>query len=115
MADALERDARSLISVWGEQDSGLHDYSARHWSGSLTDLHLARWRAWANWLASAADGEAAPSDPEPLRAEIRRIEEDWRDSTSPYPTAPRGDLAAAALALLDLAEPQLPRIVPATT
>ena len=90
-------------------------YSARHWSGSLTDLHLARWRAWANWLASAADGEAAPSDPEPLRAEIRRIEEDWRDSTSPYPTAPRGDLAAAALALLDLAEPQLPRIVPATT
>ena len=114
LAEALERDARSLISVWGEQDSGLHDYSARHWSGSLTDLHLARWRAWANWLASAADGQAAPSDPEPLRAEIRRIEEDWRDSTSPYPTAPRGDLAAAALDLLDLAEAQLPRIAPVT-
>lgn len=113
LAAALERDARSLISVWGEQDSGLHDYSARHWSGSLTDLHLARWRAWAGWLASVADGQAAPSDPEPLRTEIRRIEEDWRDSTSPYPTAPRGDLAAAAVELLDLAEAQLPRIVPA--
>lgn len=114
LADALERDARSLISVWGEQGSGLHDYSARHWSGSLTDLHLARWRAWADWLASAAEGQAAPSDPEPLRTQIRRIEEDWRDSTSPYPTAPRGDLAAAALALLDLAEAQLARIVPDT-
>ena len=114
LADALERDARSLISVWGTQDSGLHDYSARHWSGSLTDLHLARWRAWAHWLAGGADGTADLSDPQPLRETIRRIEEDWRASTSPYPTAPRGDLPAAVAHLLDLAETQLPRLSPGT-
>src|SRR5699024_5311625 len=112
LADALEHDARSLISVWGTQDSGLHDYSARHWSGSLTDLHLARWRAWADWLASGADGAADLSDPEPLRERIRRIEEDWRGATSPYPTTPRGDLAAAVVHLLDLARTQLPRLLP---
>src|SRR5690625_1468259 len=114
LADALERDARSLISVWGTQDSGLHDYSARHWSGSLTDLHLARWRAWAHWLAGGADGTADLSDPQPLRETIRRIEEDWRASTSPYPTAPHGDLPAAVPNLLDLAETQLPRLSPGT-
>ncbi|MDN5688040.1 MAG: alpha-N-acetylglucosaminidase [Brachybacterium sp.] len=112
LADALERDARSLISVWGEQSSGLHDYSARHWSGPLTDLHLARWLAWAGWLADVADGSAAGEDPEPLRAEIRRIEETWRDSTDPYPVDPQGDLAEQVEQLLDLAEKELPRLVP---
>ncbi|MGO1199362.1 MAG: alpha-N-acetylglucosaminidase [Dermabacteraceae bacterium] len=116
LADALERDARSLISVWGEQDSGLHDYSARHWSGSLTDLHLTRWRAWTNWLASGAEGSGAGSDPdadlEQLRTEIRRVEEEWRDSTAPYPEVPHGDLAAAIIHLVDLAERELPRLSP---
>src|SRR5699024_7172801 len=73
LADAVERDGRALISVWGEQHSGLHDYSARHWSGSLTDLHLTRWRVWTDWLAAGARAGTEP-DPEPLRAEIRRVE-----------------------------------------
>lgn len=111
LADALERDARSLISVWGEQDSGLHDYSARHWSGSLTDLHLPRWKAWASWLASGAEGCATEPDPEQLHTEIRRLEEQWRNSTAPYSETPHGDLATAIIHLLDLAECDLPRLV----
>src|SRR5699024_7747936 len=85
--------------------------SARHWSGSLTDLHLTRWRVWTDWLAAGARSGTEP-DPEPLRAEIRRVEEDWRGSTAPYPTEPRGDLAAAITGLLDLAEHELPRLSP---
>ena len=111
LARELERDARSLISVWGTQDSGLHDYSARHWSGPLAQLHLPRWQAWGRWLAAVASGEADPSDTAPLRAEIQRIEEDWRGSTAPCPIAPRGALAPAAARLLDLAEAQLPRLL----
>lgn len=113
LADALERDARSLISVWGEQSSGLHDYSARHWSGSLADLHAARWRAWSSWLQATAGTDRAAVDPAPLRDRIRRIEEDWRASTDPYPVTPHGDTAAAVTALLDLADRQLPRLSPA--
>ncbi|MGP5681652.1 alpha-N-acetylglucosaminidase [Brachybacterium alimentarium] len=112
LADALERDARSLISVWGEQDSGLHDYSAQHWSGSLTDLHLARWRAWADWLAVGAEDPTAAPDPETLHHEIRRLEEDWRGSTAPYPVSPNGDPAEQIQQLLDLAEHELARLVP---
>ena len=122
LARELERDARSLISVWGTQDSGLHDYSARHWSGPLTDLHLRRWQAWGRWLAERAEAAerigsdspagtaAGPSDLAVLRAEIQRIEEDWRGDTAPCPTSPRGDLVTAAQHLLDLAEAQLPRL-----
>jgi alpha-N-acetylglucosaminidase len=112
LARELERDARSLISVWGTQDSGLHDYSARHWSGPLAQLHLPRWQAWGRWLAEVADGDADPSDPAPLRTEIQRIEEDWRGGTAPSPTAPHGEMVPAVAHLLDLAEAQLPRLVP---
>jgi alpha-N-acetylglucosaminidase len=103
LADALEYDARSLISVWGLQSSGLHDYSARHWSGSLRDLHAQRWKAWAHWLGTDAD-------PDHLHAEIRRIEEAWRSATDPYPTEPIGDLADAVRHLLDLAEDHISRL-----
>ena len=108
--------------MWGTQDSGLHDYSARHWSGPLTDLHLRRWQAWGRWLAERAEAAerigsdspagtaAGPSDLAVLRAEIQRIEEDWRGDTAPCPTSPRGDLVTAAQHLLDLAEAQLPRL-----
>ena len=126
LAAHLERDARSLISVWGTQDSGLHDYSARHWSGPLADLHLRRWQAWGRWLAARAEAaepagasagisagtSTAPSDLAALRTEIQRIEEDWRGDTAPSPTIPRGDLVTAAQHLLGLAEAQLPRLVP---
>ncbi|MCG7310798.1 alpha-N-acetylglucosaminidase [Brachybacterium sp. ACRRE] len=110
-AEDLERDARSLISVWGEQSSGLHDYSARHWSGSLTDLHLARWLVWADWLAATAGSAVGAADPEPLRSLIRALEEDWRGARAPYPTTPRGDTAEAIKSLLDLAASQIPRLV----
>lgn len=108
LADALERDARSLISVWGEQESGLHDYSARHWSGSLTDLHLERWRAWTAWLADGAAADDAGT--ERLRVKIQGIEEKWRNATDAYPEAPHGDLGTEIDHLLDLAEQELPRL-----
>jgi len=112
LADALERDARSLISVWGEQDSGLHDYSARHWSGPLADLHLPRWQAWGEWLAAGAEGSIDLDDPSPLRTRIQQIEEDWRGAITPYPVRPRDGFGHAVRTLLDLAADQLPRLVP---
>lgn len=75
--DAMERDARSLVSVWGHQSSGLHDYSGRHWSGLVRDLYLPRWEAWASWLADAAERAAEPDVGE-LRRRIVAIEEGWR-------------------------------------
>ena len=76
----MEREARSLVSVWGEQHNGLHDYSGRHWHGLVRELYLPRWQAWADWLADlAASGPVAPdADPGPLRDRIVAIEEAWR-------------------------------------
>jgi alpha-N-acetylglucosaminidase len=76
----MEREARSLVSVWGGQHNGLHDYSGRHWQGLVRDLYLPRWQAWADWLADAAThGPVAPdTDPTALRERIVALEESWR-------------------------------------
>jgi alpha-N-acetylglucosaminidase len=76
-ADLMERDARSLVSVWGYQTSGLHDYSGRHWSGLIRDLYLPRWRSWAHWLADAVERGVDP-DVAGLRRRIVAVEEQWR-------------------------------------
>ncbi|WP_308798084.1 alpha-N-acetylglucosaminidase [Agromyces silvae] len=98
-AAALELDARRLISVWGRQTSGLHDYSGRHWSGLIRDLYRPRWRAWSSWLAAAAR-DAAPPDVDVLRAAIVRIEETWATGREPYPSTTSGDPVAAAVAAI---------------
>lgn len=45
-----ERDARRLITAWGNRQASeqgqLHDYSHREWQGLLSDLYAARWRKW---------------------------------------------------------------------
>ncbi|MGH3703365.1 MAG: alpha-N-acetylglucosaminidase TIM-barrel domain-containing protein [Agromyces sp.] len=79
-AAVMERDARSLVSVWGHQTSGLHDYSGRHWSGLVRDLYLPRWETWASWLADAAETGSEP-DAAVLQSRIARIEEAWRDAS----------------------------------
>lgn len=81
---AMEREARSLVSVWGGQHNGLHDYSGRHWHGLVRDLYLPRWQAWADWLADAAASGPVPpdADPTPLRTRITTIEEAWRTRTT---------------------------------
>ncbi|WP_261167127.1 alpha-N-acetylglucosaminidase [Microbacterium sp. Marseille-Q6965] len=100
-ADVMERDARSLVSVWGHQHSGLHDYSGRHWSGLIRDLYLPRWEAWAAWLAEVAEGRGEP-DPAAFQRTIVGIEEAWRTRTGggEGANAPAGDTLALAARLL---------------
>lgn len=98
-ADVMERDARSLVSVWGHQHSGLHDYSGRHWQGLLSDLYLPRWEAWAEWLAASVAVGAEP-DVDVLRERIVAIEETWRTTVGGYESDPVGDSTEIAAAIL---------------
>ncbi|MDQ0895321.1 alpha-N-acetylglucosaminidase [Agromyces ramosus] len=100
-AVAMERDARSLVSVWGHQASDLHDYSGRHWAGLISELYVPRWQAWADWLADAAEHDVAP-DVERLRARIVRIEEDWRGAVGSDDASDLAPTAAASSVLTGL-------------
>lgn len=93
--DGLERDARSLVSVWGHQTSGLHDYSGRHWSGLIRDLYAPRWAAWVSWLADAVDRAVAPDESD-LHRRIVEIEERWREGHGSDDVSTEDPLAVAA-------------------
>ncbi|WP_327030676.1 alpha-N-acetylglucosaminidase [Micromonospora sp. NBC_01740] len=99
-ADVMERDARSLVSVWGHQTSGLHDYSGRHWAGLVRDYYLPRWELWATWLARAATTGQAP-DVDVLRARVVAHEERWRGTIGGCSAAPEGNTLDVAARILD--------------
>jgi len=42
--DALERNARALLTLWGPRGE-IADYASRQWSGLLAGYYYARWQA----------------------------------------------------------------------
>lgn len=95
----LLRDARRLLTVWGEQTSGLQDYAGRHWSGLLSGFYAPRWQLWVEWFAAAATAGRAP-DPQQLRAAVVGFEDAWIDRDGLGPTRTTGDLVTVAEQLL---------------
>jgi alpha-N-acetylglucosaminidase len=88
-SDALERDARMILTTWLEADSLLHDYAHREWDGLLRDVYQARWRTYFAYLDARLAGEKAyPPD-------FFALEWGWVNETDPdatiYPPAPQGD------------------------
>jgi alpha-N-acetylglucosaminidase len=39
-----ERNARNLITLWGDANSPLHEYANRQWSGLLNNFYKKRWQ-----------------------------------------------------------------------
>lgn len=92
--DALERDARMILTTWTEDDSLLRDYAYREWAGLLRDLYHRRWQRFFEHLAAElAGGAGAPPD-------IFALESSWVNATDPdataFPIEPVGDPIAIA-------------------
>jgi len=48
--DLYERNAKNLITTWGNRDCSLHDYSWRLWSGMLSSFYYVRWQMYIDYL-----------------------------------------------------------------
>jgi len=49
-ADVYEKNARDLITLWGDKESGLHEYACRQWSGLIRDFYKPRWEQYFRYL-----------------------------------------------------------------
>jgi alpha-N-acetylglucosaminidase len=105
------RDARRILTVWGRQSSGLHDYSGRHWAGLADTFYRPRWALWTEWLARAIDENRAP-EPGQLHAAVVALEEAWVARADIGETKPRNDLARVANELLQRYTHPLPEYRP---
>ncbi|HEV2482171.1 MAG TPA: alpha-N-acetylglucosaminidase [Puia sp.] len=81
-----ERNARDLITLWGDAGSPLHEYANRQWSGLLKDFYKPRWEKFFAFLAANPSPDLAAFD-----ATIRKWEWAWVNEQKAFPTTPKGD------------------------
>lgn len=93
-----ERNARNLITLWGDKNSPLHEYACRQWSGLLNGFYRPRWEIFrTDVLAAMQSGRAF--NPNTFEEKIKNWEWHWVNAQSQYPAQPAGDTYAVALAL----------------
>jgi len=85
-----ERNARDLITLWGDANSPLHEYSCRQWSGLLDDFYRARWQMFFEMTSDSLHaGKAFSSDA--FEKYIRQWEWAWVNKRTDYPLEPVGN------------------------
>jgi len=90
-----ERNARTLITLWGPRDGVLHEYAQRQWSGLIGGFYLPRWEQFLRRLDESL-AEEKPLDAAAFERDVRQWEEDWTHATEPYPAEPSGDPVAVS-------------------
>ncbi|HEV9036568.1 MAG TPA: alpha-N-acetylglucosaminidase [Puia sp.] len=93
-----ERDAKDLITLWGDANSPLHEYANRQWSGLLDGFYKPRWEQFFRLLQSSLQKGVTP-DLAGFEKNIRHWEWNWVNEEHVFPVAPRGDSRQVAIAL----------------
>jgi len=87
-----ERNARDLITLWGDSNNRLFEYSCRQWSGLFTDFYKPRWEQFfsdvkANWGSFDQAG---------FDEKIKKWEWNWVNERKDYPINPQGSATSIA-------------------
>jgi len=94
--DLYERNARDLITLWGDVHSPLHEYSCRQWSGLLNDFYAKRWQKFFTLLLENMDAGSHP-DLDDFEKRISEWEWRWVNShNKEFPTQASGKTLAVA-------------------
>jgi alpha-N-acetylglucosaminidase len=94
--DLYEFNARDLVTLWGDKESGLHEYSNRQWAGLIKGFYKPRWAMFFNGLdKSLAEGK--DFDFAEFYKQVKNWEWQWVNSTSEkYEDAPVGNAVDVA-------------------
>lgn len=91
--DLYERNARNLITTWGNKDNRLHEYSARQWSGLFSSFYKPRWQQFfARTVYSLEHNQSFDADK--FIKDIRNWEWNWVQDKQAFSTTPTGDPVA---------------------
>jgi len=93
-----ERNARDLITLWGDANSPLHEYSCRQWSGLMDDFYKRRWQMFFEMTSdSLHNGKSFNSDA--FGKFISQWEWEWVNKRKDYPLQPVGNSIDQSLRL----------------
>ena len=78
--DLFEFNARAQITTWSFQNSDLHEYAHKEWSGLLTDFYQPRWQLFFDYLNEKLENN------NPQEPNYYAFEDNWTRQTNPYPS-----------------------------
>ena len=93
-----EQNARDLITLWGDANSPLHEYSNRQWSGLLNDFYKPRWQQFFTLLQQSLRTGSTP-DLKQFEENIRKWEWKWVNTQKEFPGSPIGNSLQVAQSL----------------
>ncbi len=75
----FEYNARAQITTWSFQNSDLHEYAHKEWSGLLSDFYKVRWEMFFNYLQQKLNGK------NPEKPDFYAFEKAWTHKTNLFP------------------------------
>jgi alpha-N-acetylglucosaminidase len=84
-----ERNARDLVTLWGGENSTLHEYACKQWSGLIKGFYIPRWKQFFD-EAGTAMSAGKPFDQNKFETEIAVWEWKWVNGSELYADQPKG-------------------------
>jgi alpha-N-acetylglucosaminidase len=88
--DLYERNARNLITLWGNKDCRIRDYACRQWNGMMSGFYHPRWERFFTFVEAAMQ-KGCSYDEERFISESKDWEWEWLSGHEEYPSQPAGD------------------------
>lgn len=85
-----EKNARNLLTTWGNKDCRIRDYACRHWSGMMGGFYLHRWTMFFEDVLDCVEG-GCEFDQAAFDSKCKDWEWKWVESCEPYAESPDGD------------------------
>ena len=96
--DLYELNARNIITLWGDKESGLREYSCRQWSGLIAGYYKPRWELFFHELNESLLSGKDP-DWKAFDAAVKNLEWKWVNSHDRYDDQKKGDAVLVAVEL----------------
>lgn len=85
-----EKNARNLITTWGDKNSILADYARKQWSGLIKDFYKPRWIKFINQIVDCLE-KNRDFNQKLFDEEIKSWEWNWVNENKLYPQKPKRD------------------------
>jgi len=91
----FEKNARDLVTLWGDKNSELHEYSSRQWSGLINNFYKARWAQFFTYVNTCMQ-QHKPVDEKYFDEKMKDWEWQWVNGHELYAATPQGNAVATA-------------------
>ena len=104
--DLYELNARNLVTLWGDRESELHEYSNRQWAGLIKGFYKPRWQQFFDYLKIKMSlGERMET--KDFETAIKEWEWQWVNSHEACSSVPEGDIAGIVQQIFKKYESQI--------